>query len=95
MCGRTALLNMSALMPVCLSSLQAALCCQPLPAAERVALAEGLQSLPLKQLEGALGLVLPRMAPGLLAGGGAAAASGSNGSEVSAAAAAAEVLQGV
>jgi hypothetical protein len=57
--------------------LQAALCCEPLSAADRVALAEGLQALPLKQLEAALGLVLPRMAPALLAGG-----VGSNGSEV-------------
>lgn len=59
--------------------MQAALCCEPLPTAERAALAEGLQGLPLKQLEAALGLVLPRMAPGLLAGGGAAGNNGSNG----------------
>jgi hypothetical protein len=63
----------------CLPS-QAALCCEPLPAAEREALAQGLQGLPLKQLEAALGLVLPRMAPGLLAGGVAAAAAAANGS---------------
>lgn len=34
----------------------------------------------MKQLEAALGLVLPRMAPGLLAGGVAAAAAAANGS---------------
>lgn len=76
-CLRCLLLLLLAFIP-----LQAALCCEPLPAAEREALAQGLQGLPLKQLEAALGLVLPRMAPGLLAGGvaAAAAANGSNGS---------------
>jgi hypothetical protein len=53
---------------------QAALCCEPLPPAERAALAQGLSALASKQLEAALGLVLPRMAPGLLAAGGAAGA---------------------
>jgi ABC-type amino acid transport system permease subunit len=41
--------------------LQAALCCEPLPAAAREALAGGLQALPQRQLEAALGLVLPRL----------------------------------
>ena len=65
--------------------MQAALSCQPLPTSEREALAAGLEALPVKQLEAALGLVLPRMAPGLLAGGvaggggGGATANGNNG----------------
>jgi hypothetical protein len=69
---------------------QAALSCQPLPASEREALAAGLEALPVKQLEAALGLVLPRMAPGLLAGGvagggggGGATANGNNGNSSS------------
>jgi hypothetical protein len=41
--------------------LQAALCCEPLPAAAREELAAALQGLPQKQLEAALGLVLPRL----------------------------------
>lgn len=68
--------------------MQAALSCQPLPASEREALAAGLEALPVKQLEAALGLVLPRMAPGLLAGGvaggggGGATANGNSSNEV-------------
>eukprot|EP00775_Hariotina_reticulata_P006372 gene6372-6604_t len=41
---------------------QAALCCEPLPTSSRVELAAGLEALPLKQLEAALGLVMPRLA---------------------------------
>lgn len=48
--------------------MQAALGCEPLAAAARVSLAAGLDALPLKQLEAALGLVLPRMASGLWEG---------------------------
>ncbi|KAF6253486.1 hypothetical protein COO60DRAFT_416932 [Scenedesmus sp. NREL 46B-D3] len=40
---------------------QAALCCEPLPAAAREELATGLQALSQRQLEAALSLVLPRL----------------------------------
>lgn len=43
------------------NALQAALCCEPLPAAAREELAAGLAGLPQRQLEAALGLVLPRL----------------------------------